>query len=205
MPIKINGLNTGSVTLSASATGGDVTLNLPNANGTVATTSYADSVPGLQYITGQSFSAISSVSVNNCFTSTYAYYSVQADISGSTLLDLDLRFRVGGVDTVGTSYFWDRHKARNTTAVMDQGASTDRIRTMPLTTVRSGLNLNIWNPQTATTSTVAGQCYGADATNYSSVTFAGFLNNSTQYDGFSLISSTGTITGNIRVYGYRNS
>lgn len=37
MPIKINGQTTGSVTLTASATGSDVTLTLPNTTGTVQT------------------------------------------------------------------------------------------------------------------------------------------------------------------------
>jgi hypothetical protein len=38
MPLKINGASTGSVTLDAPANGGDVTLNLPSSNATIATT-----------------------------------------------------------------------------------------------------------------------------------------------------------------------
>ena len=32
----------------------------------------------------------------------------------------------------------------------------------------------------------------------------GFVNNTTSYDGFSLIPSAGTITGTVRIYGVRN-
>ena len=82
MPVKINGATSGSVTLAAPATGSDVTLTLPAAAGTVATTAYADTAGGLQLITTQTFSAVSAVNVNNCFTSTYDNYQVV--ISGTT-------------------------------------------------------------------------------------------------------------------------
>ena len=77
MPVKINGATSGSVTLAAPATGSDVTLTLPAAAGTAATTAYADTAGGLQLITTQTFSAVSAVNVNNCFTATYSNYPTQ--------------------------------------------------------------------------------------------------------------------------------
>jgi hypothetical protein len=47
--------------------------------------------------------------------------------------------------------------------------------------------------------------FADDGTNYVSRTGSGGLTVTTAYDGITLLPSSGTATGMIRVYGYRNS
>lgn len=201
MPIKINGLNTGSVTLSASATGGDVTLNLPNANGTVATTSYADTAPGLQYITGQTFTAVSSVSVNNCFTSTYDVYRMVLRLETSGI-DCWLRMRVGGVDESGSNYRHGRYFVGVTTSVAagNTNNQTDTYAFIGAGDSNGALSVvDIGFPALAKYTRFASHNSAALLQ-----VVASSLVNTTVYDGFTLLPTSSTMTGNLRIYGYRN-
>ena len=49
--------------------------------------------PGLVYVAGTAFSAASSVSVNNCFTSTYDNYRIMMRITNSAAVNMQWRVR----------------------------------------------------------------------------------------------------------------
>jgi hypothetical protein len=201
MPIRINGLNTGSVTLSASATGGDVTLNLPNANGTVATTSYADTAPGLQYITGQTFTAVSAVNINNCFTSTYDNYRIMMRITNSVSVNMQCRVRASGSDLTTSTYRYGRYLLGTTTA-FNAGSDNQTDSQFPLagSADSAGHAIDVLSPMLAQQTSVLQISQGS----IGQILF-GQVANTTAYDGFTVFPASGTITGTIRVYGYRNS
>jgi len=206
MPIRINGLNTGSVTLSASANGGDVTLNLPNANGTVATTSYADTAPGLQYITGQTFTDVSSVSVNNCFTSTYANYRIiMRFLMSATTAELRSRLRFSGTDnSTASSYQRSGYLASATTSLAVNGGALDYL--FHGATSSSGAHY-LWYElmSPAITESTAMMSNFFQGTGNLSYGHQALHTQGAAYDGITLYVSSGTITGTLRIYGYRNS
>lgn len=213
MPIKINGLNTGSVILSASASGGDVTLNLPNSNGTVATTSYADSAPGLQYITSSTFSAVSSVSVNNCFSSTYDNYVYIGHIACSAQAQVNLRLRVSSTDnSTAGNYLWGGAYVRWVTSATVSGEQSSTTATsFPLTDADGNFSFfegKLFSPfasrLTGYNSIQAYNQGGSLADGYWEA-FSGSMTVTTSYTGLTIFSVSGNITGTISIFGLRNS
>jgi len=210
MPVRINGLNTGSVTLSASANGGDVTLNLPNANGTVATTSYADTAPGLQYITGQTFTAVTSVSVNNCFTSTYAHYKIIFTMSSkSDTSNMRIRLRVSGTDNSSSNYYFNGAEAASDTATTIGATRSNGLATSfilgPIGSGPGASDVTLYNPFASEATFLNASTVCQYDSNIMVRFMGGRMTVTTSYDGFTLFPDTGTVTGTVRVYGYRSS
>jgi hypothetical protein len=160
---------------------------------------------GLTYITSSSFSASSAVNVNNCFTSTYDNYRVILTVVGSTTVNLQLRMRVSAADATGANYTYQDLKADGATVAGARASSqTVGIIGYTVNTDPNAYSLDVYRPAIATPTAIRSvSVYG-----YTSATIwdnAITHSLSTAYDGFSIIPSTGTITGTVRVYGYRNS
>jgi len=158
----------------------------------------------LVYITGASFSAVASVSAAaSTFTATYANYLVLVDVTTvSTTLDVLLRFRTGSTDA-SAAYYW-----AITGATPINGSNTTSITVMD-NVQTSGVSfggscaLTVFSPQLARNTNVVGDVF-SEASVLNGV-LGGGLYNTTSYDAFTLLTSTGTMTGNYRVYGYVNS
>jgi len=164
---------------------------------------------GLVYITETvSTGTATSLSINNCFTSTYANYRIVCswDAGSAGTAYVTMRMRAAGSDTAGTAYSSfqvytteaangiDRFNATSNWSIGVNGTS-GRMQTI----------FDLTAPQLAKVTTYRGQ--GLDirgAASYTSIDIFGMLNNSTQYDGFTLFSS-GNITGKTTVYGYRQA
>lgn len=159
---------------------------------------------GLSLITGNTFSAVSSVSVDNCFTSTYANYVIyfKATASSGTPV-LRLRLRVGGVDNSTAASYARQEAFFNNTTISGSRATDDLAFLGEIATVESNLIVNIFSPQLTT------------ITSYRSVTQSGRLsagiydvagthNQTVAYDGFTATPASGTMTGGFRVYGVKN-
>ena len=188
--LRLYGSSSGYVEIAPPAVGGSQVLTLPT-----------DSVqPGMMLLASQSFSAASSVSINNCFSATYTNYLIliQASSSsdGAALL---FRFRASGADISGGNYFW--RKIVNTTATpadadtstnLGQVANSGNVATFASTFIRVA-------PYSLYT---AFSAYQSAAQN---VGHSGLSYNGSAADGLTIYSSAGTITGAIRVYGCRNS
>lgn len=197
MPVTING---------SGSTGSINTAVLPSS-GTFATQSYADTAGGLVKIVTQSFSAVSSVSVDNCFTSTYENYRVIVNITAASATDSAINFyyRASGVDTT-TSYRRSGFLNNYTTLATMSTSDAAVLNTSTTNATQSSLVLDSCAPQLARITT--GFFHASWTTNAGAgpqVQGGLFLQQSaTQFDGFSLAASTGTISGVVRVYGYRN-
>ena len=164
---------------------------------------------GLVHIATESFSAVSSVSLNGVFTSAYENYRIVCNYSAiSATLNVGLRLRVSGVDAT-TNYVSQRIGATGvTTNAAGDVIGTDEMyfgsvgATQPRA---SSLAHDIFAPNIATPTAMIG-AFGtmqAEGNFYFAVFNA--HTTATAYDGFSLITSTGNMTGTIRVYGYANS
>ena len=162
---------------------------------------------GLVYITQSTFSAVASVSMNNCFSSTYDSYKITLQVFGSGATNCRLRLRVGGVDATGSDYY-DRgyyNQAGSVLALTNSATGLGAFLTNYDTNVGypGRVSCDIHGPALAARtvfhtqwadsfSVLAGDTHSTHATG-------------TAYDGFTLTAASGTITGTVRVYGYRQA
>ena len=157
---------------------------------------------GLVHINTTTFSAVSSVSLNNVFTSDYDNYRIVLSRDASSAGQLDMRLRVGGVDVSSADYDYIRifvYSAGTVAGARSLSATSFYLGYFP--TVRIGIcSADIFGPNLAASTQYSAT--GGSAQELGTV--MGELDLATSYDGFTIIPSAGTMTGTIRVYGYRN-
>jgi hypothetical protein len=164
----------------------------------------------LTFITSATAStAVSSLSVNSCFSATYDNYLILGNIFGSvtSATVLNIRFRVATTDDTSGNY-------------VQISTSNTNLAGPTRTFTASGTAAQIGSTSTGTGYFQATAMYPQAAqqtevqTNWTNISAAvvnsqgngsaNFVQN-TQFDGFTLLPATGTITGTVRVYGYSNS
>jgi hypothetical protein len=151
------------------------------------------------------FTAASTVSVNGCFTSTYDNYRVVAAfVTSSNTLQMNLRYRVGGTDNTGATSYSIRGG--------DQGAfgsiGADG-NTFPILSGYTGgnfLTMDSLNPFASQYTQGGFNTMSATVAVAAAARFGSLVHTSTtSFDGFTIYIASGTFTGTLRVYGYRNS
>ena len=164
-------------------------------------------------VTSGTFSAVSSVSLpNSTFTSTYTNYKVIFIVSSSSGSPaMTGRYRASGTDNTASTYYNAVSIARVDGSTATQGNSSAgtsfNMGYMAVGTPGSyGITLDFLSPQAAAKKQIAGGGFGYNAGQdaFAAYSIGGWFNNTTQFDAFSLIASTGTITGSYYVYGYQN-
>ena len=182
----------------------DLVKDGATAMGTISTT--VDAKTGLVLLNTTSFSAVASQSVNSVFTSSFTNYRIilnTTQAGGSN--QIFLRLRAAGTDT-STNYYWaGSYVPLSSTATVtgfNGGGSTSSFRIAGATTsgARAVGSIDLINPQVAGTTTFYS--ITVDGISFGSILQSGTLNNSTSYDGFTLISETSNITGTVQVFGY---
>lgn len=159
---------------------------------------------GATLVANVSFSAASSISINNVFNSTYDNYMVVHNITASSATVIRNRLRVSGTDNSSSNYLRGGmyvglfansvfSSTNNTTEAFFTLGSTSA-------TVGFGGVLNFIAPFQTQYTKITSHSGGADL----GVGMCVF-NGTTSFDGFSLYPDAGTLTGTIRVYGLRNS
>lgn len=225
MPVKINGSTSGSVTLAAPATGSDVTLTLPAATGTAATTANVTSAVapmGLVAVAPTSiansggsaslsnytvsFSGVSSVSLNGVFSGDYDNYRVLVTLTGAGADNNTVNFRLRSAGSDSSA---------NYTVTGYQSFSGGLSN-------QSDISVNQFGPiNTSTTTnaivTMSADVFGPNASRYTAIHSLGLTHNATAvfvksntvshavasaYDGFTAYCAV-TFTGTISVYGYK--
>lgn len=170
-----------------------------------------DQPPGLQFITSSSATSGTSLSVNNCFTSTYESYVLHiVGLPTSGTYGIDIRMRASGSDT-NSGYYWGMSRvdiAANTISV-DRGNNSSVMATGAIagTAGRASAVVQVINPQLAQYTSFSSQSTdNRGSAGYGALNCGGQLTNTTQYDGFSLMfgGGSGTISYlEASVYGYR--
>jgi hypothetical protein len=151
-----------------------------------------------------SFSAQSTVSLNDVFNSTYQNYKVLFTGTASTNIDIQLRLRVSGADnSTASSYVNQYIQGNNTTVTASRGTSNNIVLGIFSDVQRSSLETNIFYPFIATPTNFTSFSSSGESSGLSRY-IVGTHNQSTSYTGFTLLTSTGTITGAVSVYGYNN-
>lgn len=195
MPVKLNGSTSGFVQLAAPAVAGSTSLVLPT-----------DSVqPGMVLVATSSFSAAATVSVDNCFTSTYQRYLLASTHLGSAAAVINLRMRSGGSDNTAASYAWQQFNDDNATTSGSRATAQTAFAINTLSTgSRDSFEFWITSPFESVNTLGVGLINAAENT-VRLWRFGLRHVSTTSFDGFTLYPASGTITGELRVYGLRNS
>lgn len=153
-------------------------------------------------------SGVSSQSFNNVFSATYENYKILFALTATSASPgVNLRLRVGGVDASGGNYQGGGFFNRNTAATLF-GQDLLNGTYFELGNADSGQTSNRYTMEclspflaqrTALQIFTAG--FEAGGAPYGRVQLSNH-NLSTSYDGFTILPTTGTITGKVSVYGY---
>jgi hypothetical protein len=208
-PIATVTLNGGNVTLLQYQS---ATIQLVSANvwNVVATPAPAATASGLTLITTSTFSAVSSVSINNCFSTTYENYLIKyVGSANSANGNLLMRLRVGGTDASGASTYV-RQVLLSYSSTVVGATQTDaqwQIGGLSTGTPQNVMDMEIYSPFLAvkTNATNRNMQYEGAGSVWQSVADGFNHNQTTSYDGFTIYPNTGTITGKIFVYGYQKA
>lgn len=169
-----------------------------------------DTVGGLVKIAANTFSAQSTVSINDCFSSTYENYLLIVRVSAaSTNSQVRLRLRVSGTDDTGSNYAYANRYLR-----LDAGGSgtgTGSAATaMQLAATQNSADgcsavINIVAPNLTVYTKMSGFAVNQQNSGDVYLYDQGCMHTlSTAYTGCTVAVDTGTFTGTVRVYGYRN-
>jgi hypothetical protein len=166
--------------------------------------------PGLVFITSATASAVNTVSVNNCFTSTYENYFITFTKSASVGTDAQLTLRLRAASTDSTTNYKSQNLAISNATVSANAdpAGTDewRIGYTNAANVSELCTVGIFAPQTtSTTRYVANAFFVENAGSPNSYFLTGTNSAAASYDGFTILTGGTNISGTIRVYGYVNS
>ena len=159
---------------------------------------------GLVHINTTSFSAVASQSINDVFSSTYDNYKIIARSACSTTLTWNFRMRVGGSDHTGAQYTRQRITATDTSlsGARQTGQTVYNICGIS-TGEESTAIMDLFNPFQTTEKGIQAHI----ASNFTGAAIvelhSGAVDITTSFTGFSLLASTGNITGTVSVYGYR--
>ena len=151
-----------------------------------------------------SYSGSSTVSVNGCFTAAFENYRIVfygTLVSGNETFKL--RMRLSGTDDSSANYADQRMDAAATT--ISGARQTAQTSGTCSYVQQNGFwgSIDMFRPQLAAATfftTVSGNTVAAP----NLYQFAGAHNVSTAYDGLTVFPSASTITGTLRIYGYRN-
>jgi hypothetical protein len=161
--------------------------------------------PGIVLVKSQTIgTTVSSVEVTGAFSSTYDNYKIVIN-GGVGSTDIDLSFQLGATTTgyYSTTLYGSFNGVQFANEDSSNAASLLYVGSADTGMITA--NFDVISPNLAK-KTVLNGAWTRTTTTGSSGTTNGFLNNTTQYTAFTIIPSTGTLTGGtIRVYGYANS
>jgi hypothetical protein len=158
---------------------------------------------GLVPITTASFTTASSFSIDNCFTTDYDYYRIHISGLGSTSNALLIRMRAGGVDTSSGIYDYCRVYATPSAVGGSRAVSANQwsVACHFDTNEMSGGETWISYPASTSNTQFYTEYPYAIGSNIEYYSWAGDLRDSVSYDGITFITNTGTVSGNIWIWG----
>lgn len=152
-----------------------------------------------------SFTSVSSVSLDGVFSSTYDNYKIVAFVKGSVDAAGKFRFRNTGssADNTTSNYWWggyyQGYGATTTINPETGGGAVNAATISGVSSLAGGFAADVFSPFLTDYTLVCAP--SADSYNRQySIQFRA----TTSFDGFTFYPGSGTITGTIRVYGYKN-
>ena len=218
---QLNFLNigAGTVTITAAAgvtiNGTPLTLETSKGGSLVRTASNTwtfmptgGGLPGLILVASGTVATASSISINDCFTSDYSHYKILFSTTAVSAANpgILMRLRVGGTDNSSSAYITERLLQSSTTVSGLQNPNGTNSWTVGVTDStypdRCGFEMTVFNPQVSQrTFGISQSLRTAAAGTPFSEKFGTTFTTSLAFDGFSLTTSSGTMSGTVFVYG----
>jgi hypothetical protein len=165
----------------------------------------APAAGALELINTTTFTTVASQSVNDVFSATYQNYLILINALSSTGNSLDLRTRVSGSDLTGNNYNYQRLAADGIDAEAGRTSNTSSMRIGEVRATNETLiSVLVGNVFATKLTSFINQGLDNLTTTPIIEIFCGNVNNSTSYTGFTIFVGSGTISGTLRVYGYKN-
>ena len=163
---------------------------------------------GLVYITQASMTT-STTSINNCFTSTYRNYRILITTSQvSANASFNLRFRASGSDNSTANYkyaLWNVNTVAGTGTLVGNANNEIAFAFIGSANGDTSTAMDIHDPQLTNRTKGSSTFFGYDSANWWNRGGGFMFDGTDSFDGFTVFTSSGTVTGLIQVYGYRNS
>lgn len=157
---------------------------------------------GLTLISTTAVSASSAQTISSIFSATYRTYLLVFDVTGSADLDLKLQLTISGTATAGTGYYTMGQKIDHTNTVTALGAAGTASWTIGRVCSNGALfQILLTAPFAAVNKQLVCDHSGSDSSFVYQFRLAGLLVNSSSHDGIKLTTSTGNVTGTVKVYG----
>jgi hypothetical protein len=171
---------------------------------------------GLVHINSTTVTGQSSFIVDNVFTSAFTNYRIVYDFSVSTnaARSLNMQFRSSGSTISTADYQSVSDGALPQGGTSRTGSFFGALNSTSLTIMPDAyyagpnnfsFSADVINPQVAKFSNVHGNYMGQTAANLVFGNYGGSYTGTTAMDGFTFFTTSGTMTGTVRIYGYRNS
>jgi hypothetical protein len=161
--------------------------------------------PGLVLIHTESFTAQSSVSVNSKFSATYDNYVVRFNnLTASTNTSINMRMRASGTDETSSNYKIQYLEILNTTVQGSRTTTATSFTTVTYvnTTYMGAHIFELVNPFNTVVTSGATIQPNTSAGNIEGYVTSFGLNTSTSYDGLTVFTTSGNMTGSFSIYGY---
>jgi hypothetical protein len=155
---------------------------------------------GLVHISTSTLSGNANLQLNNVFTSAFTNYRIVAELTTSA--NVRIYFKTSESATPSGTYGYNNAFFSNTT-VYDRNSAISSIRLTTLLTAGTAAthSIDVFSPQLNVPTKIQGQYFTFLETGL----ISGSRTVATQSDGFFLDLDSGTMSGTVRVYGYRNS
>jgi hypothetical protein len=174
--------------------------------GNAIDTSAEDFAGGLVHINTTSFSAVSSQSINDVFSASFDYYRIIISWFASTNAALTMRLRVAGSDNNSANYDFGSWEAGSGGAGGNASLAAQtsfRLSSDQTTSERAQVSIDLANPfNVINTSYTSLANTRSSSFAYVSIS-GGRMTVDTSYTGFTILPSTGNITGKLSVWGYK--
>jgi hypothetical protein len=200
---------TGADTFSRLAVGANGTVLTADSAETTGLKWAAPAASGLTFIAKSTATNTSSHNIANCFTSDYTNYRVIFNFSAVSSAGMDTGIQLSSSGTPATSgYNSQRFFGGNTTVGADvNGGGNDEWNFLYVSSNFPGSpygSIEFGNPQVAANSNFHSYGYMCATGQQYFFINGGFLNNTTQYDGFT-IKAGANFSADFYIYGYKKA
>lgn len=155
-----------------------------------------------------SFSAVTSISLNDVFSSEFTNYKIITNSFSATTsgTNINMRYRSAGTDNSSANYAMGGIQVNlNTTGGVGQSGGTSfRIVNGAGGIARNGFTLDVHSPADADLRTPAEWIGSGFNTDNQLLVASGVYNAAAAFDGFTIFPSAGNITGKIQIFGYKS-
>ena len=162
---------------------------------------------GLEHIRTVSFTAQNAINIDNIFTTAYDNYKVIFTLTHSGSSGFYIQLRAGGSTISGSDYKYQTVRVTGTTV---SGLGSTSTNAWPAfnsngASRNANVTLNIYDPAKPIQTLMDWSAWTWDGSQFGGMTW-GFEVNNAARDGLRFTTdATFTLTGTVRIYGYRNA